>query len=186
MGSTPASRRRNRLRTIYRSRHPQKQRSKATPGTTRPRTRTTNRTPQTNRHRIASSCVALYIILAIPGILMTTPAQAAPITGRCPQYEKEFKKYGLPAKTFSKLAWRESRCNPKSISAVRQSTGRPDIGLLQIQGSWSSLTQRICRVKRTQVIKALTKIDCQLKVAAYLWNDGKGAGNWSITSGQHG
>ena len=185
MGSTPASRRRNRLRTIYRSRHPQKQRSKTTPGTTRPRTRTTNRTPQTNRHRIASSCVALYIIVAIPGILMTTPAQAAPITGRCPKYEKEFKKYGLPPKTFSKLAWRESRCNPKSISAIRQSTGRPDIGLVQISGSWATLTRKTCRVKYQAIVKALTTLECQLKVAAILWNKGKGAGNWSLKPGHY-
>jgi hypothetical protein len=116
---------------------------------------------------------------------MPAQAHAAPLRD-CPQYHDILKRYGLPPKIFGPIAWRESRCNPKSISAIRKSTGRPDVGLLQTSASWSSLTMRICRVKRSQVVKALTRLDCHLRVAAYLYDDGKGLGNWRATSGTHG
>ena len=115
---------------------------------------------------------------------MTTTAHAAPV-GRCPKYEKQFKKYGLPPKTFSKLAWRESRCHVKSVSAIRKSTGRPDVGLVQISGSWATLTRKTCRVPYQDIVKALTTLDCQLKVAAVLWDHGQGAGNWSLKPGKY-
>jgi len=104
-------------------------------------------------------------------------------SGACPQWEPLFRKHGLPAKTFSKIAWRESRCNPKSVSAVRKSTGRPDVGLLQIQGSWSTVTQQICKVPRKQVVAALTDVSCNLRVARYLYDNG-GLGHWRVTSGK--
>lgn len=113
------------------------------------------------------------------------PAHAAP-RGDCPQYHDILKRYGLPPKIFGPIAYRESRCSPSAISPIRKSTGRPDVGLLQTSASWSSLTMRICRVKRSQVVKALTRLDCHLRVAAYLWDDGRGAGNWSIRSSAHG
>ena len=123
---------------------------------------------------------------AIAIATMLTPAattHAAPDqSGSCPQYEKLFKKYGLPAKQFSKIAWRESRCSFKIISPVRKSTGWPDAGLLQIQGSWNTLTRQICHLKpsQSQVI-ALTKPDCHLRVAKYLYENG-GMGHWKGSS----
>lgn len=104
MGSTQTFRRRHRLRTIYRGRHSSKQRGETTPRTTRPRTRTTNRTPQTNRHRIAGRCMALYILLALPGLLMATPVQAS---------SKGHDKYGgiLPDDYYSGLARCETNSN---------------------------------------------------------------------------
>jgi soluble lytic murein transglycosylase-like protein len=63
----------------------------------------------------------------------------------CPQYEKTFKKYALPAKVFSYIAWRESRCNPGAVNAIWEngkivwtlnSNGSYDSGLLQINSSW--------------------------------------------------
>jgi hypothetical protein len=104
-------------------------------------------------------------------------------SGACSQWEPLFRKHGLPAKTFSKIAWRESRCNPKSISAVRKLTGRPDVGLLQIQGSWSTVTQQICNVSRKQVVRALTDASCNVRVARYLYDNG-GLGHWRVTSGK--
>jgi hypothetical protein len=106
--------------------------------------------------------------------------------GSCPQYEKLLARY-LPAKTvktFSRIAWRESRCNPKSISAVRRSTGYPDIGLLQVQGSWRTVTYAVCGLRPNQShVKALTRLDCHLRVARYLYDNG-GLGHWRATSGQ--
>ena len=63
----------------------------------------------------------------------------------CPQYEQTFKKYVLPAKVFSYIAWRESRCNPGAVNAkwengelvwTLNSNGSYDSGLLQINSSW--------------------------------------------------
>jgi hypothetical protein len=63
----------------------------------------------------------------------------------CPQYEDTFKKYALPAKVFSYIAWRESRCNPGAVNAIWENgkivwtlnkNGSYDSGLLQINSSW--------------------------------------------------
>jgi len=77
MGSTPASRRRYRLRTLDRSRHPAQQRSQTPARTARPRTRHANDRPQANRHRIARRSLALFICLAIQGLIVAAPAQAS-------------------------------------------------------------------------------------------------------------
>lgn len=115
-----------------------------------------------------------FLALSIP-----TSAEAA--TRSCPQWEPLFRKFGLPAKTFSKIAWRESRCNPKSVSAVRY-TGYPDVGLVQIQGSWRTVTYAVCKLKPNQShIRALTKPTCNLAVARYLYDNG-GLGHWKGSS----
>jgi hypothetical protein len=63
----------------------------------------------------------------------------------CPQFEETFKKYALPTKVFSYIAWRESRCNPGAVNAIWEngkivwtlnSNGSYDSGLLQINSSW--------------------------------------------------
>lgn len=121
-------------------------------------------------------CVAL-----LSTALTTAPADAA--AGTCPQWEPLFRKHGLPAKVFSRIAYRESRCNPKSVSAVRRSTGRPDVGLLQIQGSWVTVTSQVCNVPRKRVVLALTDPVCNVKVARYLYDNG-GMGHWRGASGK--
>lgn len=122
--------------------------------------------------------------------IVTMPGHAeaqAPVTRDCPQHHAILKRYGLPPKIFGPIAWRESRCSFRSVSAVRKSTGHPDVGLLQIQGSWRTVTRQICRLRPNQShIVALTRPDCHLRVAAYLYADGAGLGNWSATSGRHG
>lgn len=66
-------------------------------------------------------------------------------TKYCPKFEETFKKYALPPKVFSYIAWRESRCNPGAINAIWKdgkivwtlnSNGSYDSGLLQINSSW--------------------------------------------------
>jgi hypothetical protein len=109
-----------------------------------------------------------------------TPATAA--TKSCPKLEPIIAQY-FPAKVvpiMSKIAYRESRCNPRSLSAIRKN-GRPDVGLLQIQGSWQTVTRAVC--KKQDVIKALLNIKCNLKVARYLYDNG-GLGHWQATSGK--
>lgn len=97
---------------------------------------------------------------------------------RCPQWVPLFREYGLPPRVFSYIAWRESRCNPKSTSVPRYN-GKPDVGLLQIQGSWITVTSNICKVERSEVQEALRNVHCNLAVAKYLYNNG-GLGHWSL------
>lgn len=109
------------------------------------------------------------------------PARAD-AAGRCPKLEPWFKKYGLPVATFSRIAYRESRCNPKSVSAVRKSTGYPDVGALQISGSWRTVTIESCGLKPGEShIHALTRLSCNLRVARYLYDNG-GLGHWRGSS----
>ena len=122
--------------------------------------------------------MALSLILALS---IPAHASAAPIKS-CPKYEKLLRQY-FPAKVvpvMSRIAYRESRCNPKSLSALRKN-GRPDVGLLQIQGSWATVTRAVC--KKQDVIKALLTVRCNLKVAQYLYRNG-GLGHWRATSGK--
>jgi hypothetical protein len=124
-------------------------------------------------------------ILLLPVALLSLWASPAKAVSRsCPKYEAQIARH-FPrdvVKTFSRIAWRESRCNPKSVSAVRRSTGYPDVGFLQVSGSWRSVTYRICKPKRDH-IKALTNLDCNLRVARYLYDNG-GLGHWRGTSGK--
>ena len=82
---------------------------------------------------------------------------------------------------MSKIAYRESRCNERSLSQVRKSTGRPDVGLMQIQGSWATVTRAVCKTQ--DVIKSLLTARCNVKVAKYLYDNG-GLGHWRATSGK--
>jgi hypothetical protein len=121
--------------------------------------------------------MALALILAL-----STPAHASAAANSCPKWEPLLREY-FPAKVvpvMSKIAYRESRCNPKSLSAIR-SNGRPDVGLLQIQGSWATVTRAVC--KKQDVVKALLVARCNVKVAQYLYRNG-GLGHWRATSGK--
>ena len=112
-----------------------------------------------------------------------TPAHANGSSNSCPKWETLLRRH-FPAQvvpTMSRIAYRESRCNPGSLSVVRKSTGRPDVGLLQIQGSWATVTRATC--KKQDVIKALLNAECNVKVARYLYDNG-GLGHWRVTSGK--
>lgn len=125
-------------------------------------------------------------ILLLPLLLCTfaVPARAtaAPVKD-CPQYHKQLTAHGLPPKIFGPIMWRESRCNPGSRSVVRHN-GTRDLGALQINSSWRTVTMQTCRVDRVQAPVELLKLGCNLKVAAVLYNGGKGLGNWRATSGK--
>jgi len=125
-------------------------------------------------------------ILLLPLLLCTfaVPARAtaAPVKD-CPQYHKQLTAYGLPPKIFGPIMWRESRCNPASRSVERRN-GTRDLGALQINSSWRTVTMKTCHVGRVHAFTALLKLECNLKVAAVLYNGGKGLGNWRATSGK--
>lgn len=110
---------------------------------------------------------------------ITPVAADAQTVKDCPQFHDVFRKAGLPVKTFGYLSWRESRCNPHAVSAPN-GDGSRDSGLLQINSSWRTLTARICKRPAREVIKSLTHLSCNIKVAVVLWQDGRGASNWRI------
>jgi hypothetical protein len=123
-------------------------------------------------------------LMAIPLILaLSIPAHASAAANSCPKWEPLLRQY-FPAKVvpvMSRIAYRESRCKARSVSPVRKSTGRPDVGLLQIQGSWATVTRLVC--KKQDVVKALQNPRCNVKVARYLYDNG-GLGHWRATSGK--
>lgn len=98
-------------------------------------------------------------------------------TNRCPEWEDELAALGLPP-VFSRIMWRESNCIEDIVSKTRY-TGEPDVGLLQIQGSWRTVTANVCKVARADVIEALRRADCNLRVAKYLYDNG-GLGHWGF------
>jgi hypothetical protein len=118
----------------------------------------------------------VLFVFAVP-----VPAQAQ--AKNCPEWEPLLRQH-FPAKVvpiMSRIAYRESRCQARVISAVRKSTGRPDVGLLQIQGSWQTVTKKVCKTSR--VIRSLQDPVCNVKVASYLYRNG-GLGHWRATSGK--
>lgn len=118
------------------------------------------------------------------GIKTTTPKKD--VDRSCPNYENLFKQYGLlPVETFSYIAWRESRCRIKAINALWDEDGNMtyhlnknktwDSGLLQINSSHKTITKQVCGGG----LELLLNIDCNLKVAKYLLDNG-GLGNWGM------
>ena len=107
----------------------------------------------------------------------------------CPQFEELFKEYGLnPVKTFSYIAYRESRCRPKAVNAkwdengnvtwTLNNNGSIDRGLFQINSSWRTVTSNVCGSKAGDM-DVLYDLDCNLKVAKYLLDNG-GLSHWGM------
>jgi hypothetical protein len=122
----------------------------------------------------------LLIPLLLCAFAVPARADAAPVKD-CPQFYPQLKAHGLPPKIFGPIMYRESRCHPGSRSAIRYN-GTRDLGALQINSSWRSLTVRTCHVDAAHAPTALLKLECNLKVAAVLYDHGKGLGNWRATS----
>jgi hypothetical protein len=109
-------------------------------------------------------------------------------TKRCPKWEPLIRKAGLPVQVFSYIAWRESRCNPKSVNAkwkngkivwTLNSDGSYDSGLMQINSSWKTVTANTCGAKFGD-LRVLLSPTCNVKVATVLYAKGKGLGNWGF------
>ena len=94
---------------------------------------------------------------------------------RCPQWEPKFAEHGLPVKAFSYIAWRESRCSISAWNRTLNKNKTQDLGLVQINSSWKTVTRNICGTD----ITGLFNVDCNLSVAKYLYDNG-GLGHWSL------
>ena len=111
---------------------------------------------------------------------------------RCPKWEPLFKEYGLePVDVFSYIAWRESGCNPKAQNAIWKNgkmtyalnkDGSYDTGLLQINSSWKTVTQKVCGEDATDDhMEGLKDPACNLSVAKYIMDNSKGKlANWKV------
>lgn len=112
---------------------------------------------------------------------------------RCPQFEPIFRAYGLfPVKTWSYIAWRESRCRPNAQNATWDKNGNVtymlnkngsyDTGLLQINSSWRTVTINVCGKHAVENrMQGLKDVDCNLRVARYIMeNSSGGLSNWSM------
>jgi len=164
------------------------------------------KTRQPNNHRFTEAGMAKFEVTN-PNNVLRSNVRSSSVrkssipTKSCPQWEAKLKKYGLPVKDFSRIMYRESRCQPNAIGwnyhkgtsykdcklspaetykrckAVRSY----DSGLLQINSSWVTVVQEVCRSERGNM-KVLLGYECNLRVAKYLLNNG-GMGHWSGTSG---
>jgi hypothetical protein len=127
------------------------------------------------RKLISASLIAITLVIPAPAQAKTEPIKS------CPQYEPALRRYGLPVKTFTYIMWRESRCNPKAVSS-KNGDGSYDYGGLQVNSTWRTVTARVCSRPYNEVKKSLLKLDCNLRVSKYLYENG-GLGHWRMTSG---
>jgi len=133
-----------------------------------------------------------YIITAPPTTTTTTTVPFVQVKGSCPQWEAKMAAYGLPADPFSKIAYRESRCNPAAINARWDAQGNMvwslnkngtyDSGLFQINSGHKERVRRVCGGKAlANRLAGLRSLECNLAVAADLYDNGKGLGHWRAT-----
>jgi len=110
-----------------------------------------------------------------PVVEVTPPGVPKDPTQRCPQWEAKFREYGLPVVAFSYISFRESRCNVHAWNRYKNANGSQDLGLVQINSSWKTVTRNICGTD----ITGLFNVDCNLSVARYLYDNG-GLRHWSL------
>jgi len=145
------------------------------------------------------------IVAVLATMIMTTgygSGTARATTSSCPQWHVKLKQYGLPVAEFSRIMYRESRCQPgvigwnyhkgtsykdcklspaptyKRCKAVRSY----DSGLLQVNSGWVTLTAQTCHTALGD-LTVLLQPDCNLAVASAIYK-GSGIGNWRATSGR--
>ena len=145
----------------------------------------------------------IIIGILINFLLLATASKTDAATAKqdlpCQQWHSALRKAGLPVEIFAPIMWRESRCTPQAIGwnykkgksekdcrLSHASTYRYckavksyDTGLLQINSTWVTLTKTTCKAKDMLILQ---KPWCNLKVAAVLWNGGKGVSHWRATS----
>lgn len=145
-----------------------------------------------------TTSVVNYQTTALPTTTTTTTTTTlplAPATNR-KQCNKatvaKLAEYGLPADPFAYIAYRESRCNPSAINARWDKQGNMtyslnkngtwDSGLLQINSGHKERVRRICGKQALENnLAGLLDIDCNLAVAAELYDNGKGLSHWKAT-----
>lgn len=155
--------------------------------------------PSADVESIVQTSETVAEVLAPAEPVAVAAVTAAPVTARsaaeversrrCPEFEGLFIQHGLvPVEVFSFIAWRETRCDPSKVNAEFGADGKPtktlnrdgsyDVGLLQINSTWKTVTHEICGTPWGQMF-ALLDLDCNLRVARYLLDNG-GLGHWAL------
>lgn len=149
--------------------------------------------PKHHTHIFATLALVTALLVALPA-----RAQAEPVK-RCPKYEHLLRRADLPVRTFSRIMWRESRCQPRAIGwnykpgkSHRDCVLSPantyrkckavrsyDSGLLQINSSWVTVTAQVCK-SRWGDMTVLLEPRCNIAVARYLYNNG-GVDHWAAS-----
>lgn len=126
-------------------------------------------------------------------------AEARPLP--CRKWHKLLDEYDLPVRTFAPIMMRESKCIERAVGwNYRPGTDHTncrrapldtykncdavasyDLGLLQVNSSWKTLTANICGSKWGDM-SALLQPRCNLAVSRYLYLHGGGLRNWQGTS----
>ena len=113
-------------------------------------------------------------------------------TQRCPELEPMFQQAGLkPVDVFSYIAFRESHCNPAAQNATWKNGVMTyhlnkdksyDTGLLQINSSWKSVTEKVCGESASDNhMQGLKDPGCNIAVAKYIMENSQGKlGNWRV------
>ena len=145
------------------------------------------------------------IVAVLAAMIMTTgygSGTARADANSCPQWHNKLKQYGLPVAEFSRIMYRESRCEPKVIGwNYRAGTSYKDCklspastykrckavrsydsGLLQVNSGWVTLTAQTCQSALGD-LTVLLQPDCNLAVSGAIYK-GSGIGNWRATSGK--
>ena len=111
---------------------------------------------------------------------------------RCPDLEPLFQAAGLePVDVFSYIAFRESHCNPAAQNATWKNGVMTyhlnkdksyDTGLLQINSSWKSVTEKVCGESASDNhMEGLKDPACNIAVAKYIMDNSQGKlGNWRV------
>ena len=113
------------------------------------------------------------LAIAISLLCFVTPVHAK---ADCPQWEPLMRKYGLPVKDFSYIAYRESGCRIKAINArfdkhgnvtwTLNKNGSIDRGLFQINSVHKDTVRKLCKGD----LDTLLRLDCNMTVAKYLYD----------------
>lgn len=153
--------------------------------------------------RIAVILIAAVMAAPNPALAASATPYEKAVQEACKRWEPMMRAHGLPVKVFTKIAYRESRCQPRAIGwnyhrgkshrdckLSHATTYRRckavksyDIGLFQINSTWKSLTRKVCRAPGADIL-ILQKPECNMRVAARLYDGGKGLSNWRATSGR--
>ena len=122
------------------------------------------------------------LAIAISLLCFVTPVHAK---ANCPQWEPLMRKYGLPVKDFSYIAYRESGCRIKAINArfdkhgnvtwTLNKNGSIDRGLFQINSVHKDTVRKLCKGD----LDTLLRLDCNMTVAKYLY-DRYGLAPWKM------
>ena len=122
------------------------------------------------------------LAIAISLLCFVTPVHAK---ADCPQWEPLMRKYGLPVKDFSYIAYRESGCRIKAINArfdkhgnvtwTLNKNGSIDRGLFQINSVHKDTVRKLCKGD----LDTLLRLDCNMTVAKYLY-DRYGLAPWKM------